>query len=95
MSITALDIVAFIATSTNVSHLTAIANAIKARCVEIEDGALWRDLVRDQRVNPQHAIPPAATEWNAHRHATFDDDVRQRADARANGGAAVSHGRWG
>jgi hypothetical protein len=93
--ITALDIVAFIATTTNISHLNAIANAIKARTAELEDATLWRDIVRDQRVNPQHAIPAAPTEWSAHRLAIFDEEQAQKAEARRNGGGGVAHGRWG
>jgi hypothetical protein len=83
VSITALDIVAFIATSTNVSHLTAIANAIKARCVEIEDGAMLREIVADQRVSPvTGGIPMAPTDWSATRLAIFDLEQEQKAEAR-------------
>jgi hypothetical protein len=92
---TAVDVVAFIS-SLNIVQLDALANAIGQRKAQLEDATLLRDIVADNKTNPNTtAIPPAPTEWNAHRHATFDDDVRQRAEARAGGGAAVSHGRWG
>jgi hypothetical protein len=93
---TAIDIVAFIS-SLNVAQLDALAHAIGRRKAQLEDGALLRDIVADQRVNPQHAIPPSPTEWSHHRLALFDLEQEQKAEARRNGGGggAASHGRWG
>jgi hypothetical protein len=91
---TAAEVIAFIA-NLNVAQLDALAHAIGRRKSELEDGALLRDIVADQRVNPQHAIPAAPTEWSAHRLATFDLEQEQKAEARRNGGGGVSHGRWG
>jgi hypothetical protein len=98
LSITALDIVAFIATTTNISHLNALANAIKCRTTELEDGALLRDLVADNRVNPvMNALPAAPTEWSHTRFALWELEQAQKAEerrafyeerARGNGSAA-------
>jgi hypothetical protein len=93
---TAAEVIAFIA-NLNVAQLDALAHAIGRRKTELEDGALWRDLVHDQRVSPvTGGIPMAPTEWSAHRLAIFDSVQEAKAAERSAGsGAAVSHGRWG
>jgi hypothetical protein len=92
---TAVDVVAFIS-SLNVPQLDALANAIGARKAQLQDAQLMREIVGDQRVSPvTGGIPMAPTEWSAHRLAIFDSEQEAKADARRNGGAAPSHGRWG
>jgi hypothetical protein len=77
--ITALDIVAFIATSTNISHLNAIAHAVKCRTTELNDGQLWRDIVADNKVNPvMNALPACPTEWSHTRFALWELEQQQR-----------------
>jgi hypothetical protein len=86
---TAAEVIAYMM-NLNVAELEAWARAFERRKAELQDATLWRELVADQRVNPQHAIPPSPTVWSHTRLALFDLEQEQKAAeraARANGSA--------
>jgi hypothetical protein len=78
---TAAEVIAYMM-NLNVAELDAWARAFDRRKAELQDATLWRELVADQRVNPQRAIPPSPTEWSHHRMAIFDEVQRQKAAER-------------
>jgi hypothetical protein len=81
---TAVDVVAFIS-SLNVAQLDALAHAIGQRKAQLQDAQLMREIVGDNRANPNTtAMPMAPTDWSHTRLAIFDLEQEQRAAERAN-----------
>ena len=75
---TAIDLVALIS-SLNVAQLDALAHAIGQRKAQLQDAQLMREIVGDNRTNPNiNAIPPSPTEWSHQRMAIWEETQRQR-----------------
>jgi hypothetical protein len=79
---TAVDVVAFIS-SLNITQLDALAHAIGQRKSQLQDAQLMREIVGDNKTNPNTtALPMAPTDWSHHRLAIFDLEQEQKAEAR-------------
>jgi hypothetical protein len=57
-------------------------NAAQQIKTQRSDARLLREIVADNRTNPQRAIPPSPTVWNAHAMAIFDHIQEQKAEER-------------
>jgi hypothetical protein len=66
------------------AQLDNLGQYIAARKQQLEDAALMRDIVADQKVNPvTHALPPGQIEMNGHGFAIAERIQEQKAAERA------------
>jgi hypothetical protein len=80
---TAANLVAYISSLT-VPQLRAVRDAIDKRIAEVEDGALMREIVADQKLNPNtHGLPHGLTDWSPTRMAIHDNIQEAKAAERA------------
>jgi hypothetical protein len=82
-AMTAADLVTFLATL-NPHQLRTVRDAIDTRIATLGDAQLMREIVGDNRTNPNTtALPRSDTERNAHAMAIFDHIQEQKAAERA------------
>jgi hypothetical protein len=80
---TAANLVTYISSLT-VPQLRAVRDAIDKRIAEVEDGALMREIVADQKLNPNtHGLPHGLTDWSPTRMAIHDNIQEAKAAERA------------
>jgi hypothetical protein len=66
------------------AQLDNLGQYIAARKAELQDAAVLREIVADNKTNPNtSAIPPSPTEWSHTRMAVWEETQRQLAEERA------------